>query len=552
MGYNIYLYIFLTAMFASLVMVPFLHRWAVEQGVVDQPSERKLHREAIPRLGGIAIFLSLFITTLVFLEMSRSVWGILAGLSLIFIIGLIDDLRSMPPKVKLLGQAGATLISMFIGRFYLADLGDLFGFGPIVLPIWIAVPFTVFAVVGVINAINLIDGLDGLAGGVAVIALSSFFSIAYMDSNRFVMALCAATLGSIFGFLKYNFYPARIFMGDAGSMTVGYLLAFISIFLTQSPGTQVSPVVPLLILGLPIVDTIWVMVHRVCKGRSPFVADLTHVHHKFMNLGLKHRFTVLIIYGISFFWSVFAITFRQVPEYKLLAIYLAVSIFMYFALLYASRHRERFWLLLRFDSSRGFRNSKPYRSLTGWTAKAVPLLILPICGYLLLAIWVAGAANSQHWRIFGILFLSAATLHYFTRDARNHFMLGMLYLSTLMVVFVTETNASIEFILEGKVMSLSNILFLLVALIVVGKMFFSKIDDFSVSTVEVLFFAVSMLLVLFYQSLNFATDPTLTTVKGVFFYLAIKILSVHGSLSRVVVGSMLTTLLVMTVRGYVG
>jgi UDP-GlcNAc:undecaprenyl-phosphate/decaprenyl-phosphate GlcNAc-1-phosphate transferase len=239
-------------------------------------------------------------------------------------------------------------------------------------------------VVGVINAINLIDGLDGLAGGVAVIAFSSFFIIAVMEGNWIVMALCAATLGSLLGFLKYNFYPARIFMGDAGSMSIGYVLAFLSILLTQNPGSHTSPAVPLLILGLPIIDTVWVMIHRICKRQSPFAADLTHLHHKFLNLGFQHRFTVLLIYGLSFSWAVFAVTFRNLPEYILLAVYLVVSMSMYFGLLHAVHHRERYEMFLRHDSSLGFRNSKKYRHLAAWLARAVPFLLVPILCYMLL------------------------------------------------------------------------------------------------------------------------------------------------------------------------
>jgi len=385
MDYKTCLYIFLTSLITALIMVPYLHGWAVEQGKVDHPSERKLHSEAKPRLGGIAIFLSLFMTTLLFLEMSRPVRGILAGLSLIFFTGLLDDLQGLTPKAKLVGQMVASLVTIFVGQFYLTNLGDLFGFGPIVLPIWLAVPFTVFAVVGVINAINLIDGLDGLAGGVAVIALFSFYIIADMEGNWVVMAICAATLGSLLGFLKYNFYPAQIFMGDTGSLTVGYLLAFISISLTQNPGAHTSPAVPLLILGLPIIDTVWVMIHRICKRQSPFAADLTHLHHKFLNLGFKHRFTVLLIYGLSFSWAVFAVTFRNLPEYILLAVYLAVSMSMYFVLLHAVRHKERYEILLRHDSSLGFRNSRTYRHLAAWLARAVPFLLIPILCYMLLS-----------------------------------------------------------------------------------------------------------------------------------------------------------------------
>jgi UDP-GlcNAc:undecaprenyl-phosphate/decaprenyl-phosphate GlcNAc-1-phosphate transferase len=344
-GFMHHLYLFMTAMFAALIMVPFLHRWALNTGAVDVPDERKVHRQTTPRIGGIAIFMALLFSTLVYDEMGREVRGILAGGLIIFFTGLIDDLYGLSPRRKFAGEIGATLIAMGVGGLYITNLGNLFGFGAVILPWWLAVPFTLFAVVGVINALNLIDGLDGLAGGVSVIALSTFFLLALIDDNYPVMALCAALLGALLGFLKYNFYPARIFMGDTGSLVVGFLLAFLAIFLTQRPGGGVSPAIPIMILGLPIADTVWVMTRRVLKGGSPFSPDRSHVHHKFLDLGFQHRFTVLILYGISLFWAIFSILFSDLPEYLLLLLFTGISIACYVLLRHFINNREKYAFL---------------------------------------------------------------------------------------------------------------------------------------------------------------------------------------------------------------
>ncbi len=187
-------------------------------------------------------------------------------------------------------------------------------------------------------------------------SMLSLLVIGVLDQNVTVVLLCAALGGAILGFLKYNFYPARIFMGDVGSLTVGFMLGFLAIHLTQTGGAAISPMVPVLILGLPLLDTIKVMLRRVRKHLGPFAPDNTHVHHKFLSLGFEHRFAVLVIYGLSLFWACFAVLFRHWPEYWLLVFFLAVMFSFYELLRYVERHRNRF-AFLRQDSSAGLRQS---------------------------------------------------------------------------------------------------------------------------------------------------------------------------------------------------
>lgn len=331
----------MTALFAALIIVPFLLRWALDTGKVDIPDGRKVHSEAVPRIGGIAIYTAFLFSLVIYVNIPSDIRGIIAGSLLLFVTGLVDDLYGMSPRSKFLGQISGCLVTIAVGHLYVHQLGDLFGLGPIVLPLWFAIPFTVFAVVGVVNAINLIDGLDGLAGGVSVIALAAFFYLGYSAGNPQVMVLCAGLLGALLGFLKYNLYPARVFMGDVGSLVVGFILAFVAISLTQTPGSPVKPVAPLLILGLPIIDTVWVFVRRLIKGQSPFAPDLTHIHHQLLGLGLNHHFTVIAIYGISLFWAAFSVLFHDGPEPLLLVCYVMLSCALYLGLRHVTRNRER-------------------------------------------------------------------------------------------------------------------------------------------------------------------------------------------------------------------
>lgn len=325
----LHFYVFIVSFGVALITIPGLRRWAFATCTLDVPDERKVHCEVMPRLGGVAIFGAFFLSLLIFVDLSRPMRGLLAGALVVFVTGLVDDLVGLTSRRKFAGQIAGALLTMSISGLHLAHLGNLFGVGDVTLPLWFSIPFTVFAVVGVTNAINLIDGLDGLSGGISVIALGGFALLAYLDGNFEVTLLCAALAGAILGFLRYNFHPSCIFMGDCGSLVVGFLLAFLAIQLTHGPGARVQPVVPLILLGLPIIDTIWVMGARVMRGRSPFTAERNHVHHKFLDLGFGHRASVLIIYAISIFWMLIGFFLRFWPAWQLLALFLVLTTLSY-------------------------------------------------------------------------------------------------------------------------------------------------------------------------------------------------------------------------------
>jgi UDP-GlcNAc:undecaprenyl-phosphate GlcNAc-1-phosphate transferase len=184
-------YTFMTALFTALIIVPFLRKWALDQGTLDIPGERAQHSEPMPTLGGIAIFFSFLLVVLVYVPVTPAIRGFLVGGLIIFVTGLVDDLTNLSPKRKFAGEVVACLAMIVVGKIWLTNLGDLFGFGDIILPVWIGIPFTIFAVVGVINAINLIDGLDGLAGGLSVMALSAFFLLGWITDDQQTALLAA-------------------------------------------------------------------------------------------------------------------------------------------------------------------------------------------------------------------------------------------------------------------------------------------------------------------------------------------------------------------------
>ena len=480
-------YTFITALFTSLLMVPFLRRWALERGELDQPDERKQHTVPMPRLGGIAIFLSFLFSAIIFVPISHCTRGILAGGLIIFVTGLIDDMRGLSAGQKFVGEVVASLTAILIGNHYLVSLGNLFGFGEILLPIWLGVPFTVFAVIGVINAINLIDGLDGLAGGVSLIALFAFLLLGLLTNDSTAVLLSAAMIGGILGFLKYNFYPARIFMGDAGSLTVGFLLGFLAVHVTQHPNSTVSPVVPLLILGVPIVDTIWVMSRRVLNGESPFSPDRTHMHHRFLNLGFEHRFTVLIIYGITTFWVVFSVFGIQFPDYVLFYSFLVLNAVGY---LMITRWQHRFDVksTMLNDTHESIRDSAIYGRLSSLADNAVPVIQGGLAIYAVLTVYEMTIHNEVNWQIVGLLLLIGFGIK-FWGGKDSQFIMLVVYAATALAAYEVWSAES-RFIVGIAVKQVGDLLIGSMVVLSSVKFVFRKPEEFFLTTVDFLLLAI--------------------------------------------------------------
>lgn len=520
-------YIFITAMFSSLIMVPFLRRWALDKGIVDTPGGRKNHLNLTPRLGGIAIAMSMFFAMLVFVDLTREIRGILAGVMVVFFTGLLDDLVGLTAKQKLIGEIGGAVVAIMVGGVYLSNLGNLFGTGDLVMPGWLGIPFTVFAVIGVVNAINLIDGLDGLSGGVSVIALAAFFLLGLYNGNVLVMVMGAGLLGALLGFLKYNFFPARIFMGDTGSLVIGFMLAFISIQLTQTTGSSVAPVIPLIILGVPIIDTLQVMGSRLLRGQSPFVADRTHIHHKFLDLGFQHRFTVIIIYSISLFWGGIAVFYHKMDGYLLLLIYAVVSCLFYLGLRIVLSHRNSFPFFSR-DSSRGIRETVVYRFLS----EAVYSIAPPATAAILL-FFVTAAMVSLEGPVapatFTVIF-SAATvlLILLTNDLSNQYVQAFLYSAGMVAAFTVRKHAGSDILGVIRVGQMTDLLLAGIALFVLLRLLFRRPGDFFLNAIDYLFLGVCLLLAVVSPKLREIMPITGTLGRGVLVFMGLKAVGGQG------------------------
>ncbi len=311
---------FAVAMLIALLMTPLVKRFAFWVGAVDAPNHRKVHSRIMPRLGGLAIFIAFVAAYFVVspaMDALKSdvVFGLLVGGVIVVVIGALDDRFDLSPKLKLLGQILAASVVVYSG--VVIDLVNVpFGDGVISLE-WLAVPLTIFWIVGVTNAINLIDGLDGLSAGVSGIATCTILVLALMMGNVTVVLLCAVLLGSIGGFLFYNFHPAKIFMGDSGALFLGFTLATLSV-LGFKQATVVSLLVPIMILGVPLSDTFFAIMRRWVNNLPISVADKSHLHHCLLQLGFSHRSTVLIIYGISLVFGTSAVLLSYMSQQQTL------------------------------------------------------------------------------------------------------------------------------------------------------------------------------------------------------------------------------------------
>jgi UDP-GlcNAc:undecaprenyl-phosphate/decaprenyl-phosphate GlcNAc-1-phosphate transferase len=286
---------FLLALTVVLVLTPGVGRFARILGVVDEPGEtRRVHSVPVPRLGGIALLLGIFVPALAFLSLEGAYRGILLGAAIATTVGAIDDFRGLPWWGKLAGQVAAG--SVAVGFGVTVDRFTFPGFGSQELPEWAAGAATIVWVVAIMNMVNFLYGMDGLAAGVCAIAGSTFAVIGLSLGAPDAALLSAIVAGACFGFLHHNFYPARIFMGDSGALLLGFLLATVSIQGLVKTAALATLVLPLLVLAIPIIDTSFVVAKRL-KYRQPlYEADRAHLHHRFMNIGFSQKRAVIYMY----------------------------------------------------------------------------------------------------------------------------------------------------------------------------------------------------------------------------------------------------------------
>lgn len=326
------IFAFIVSFAFTFATTPLVRRFAFKIGAIDIPKDnRRMHKKPTPRIGGLAIIFGFTVATLCFAQPSRQLYGTLAGAAIIAVMGVIDDCKNLPAKLKFVIQIIAALVVVFAGdiKIDVFTNPNFLSDNPYwVLPEWLSVTLTVIWIVFITNAVNFIDGLDGLAAGVSAIMSISLVFISIRVGEYSIAILGIALMGSCFGFLPFNFNPAKIFMGDTGSTFLGFMLATLSIQGVFKSYAVISFAVPLLILGLPLFDALFAMIRRILRGQSPMTADRGHFHHRLVDMGFSQKQTVFILYAISGVLGITAVLLAESGVLRALLLVICVLILL--------------------------------------------------------------------------------------------------------------------------------------------------------------------------------------------------------------------------------
>lgn len=320
----------LVALVVSFLTTPVVKSFAYKVGAIDIPKDaRRMHKEPIPRLGGLAIFMGFMVSILLFVQIqgNRQMQSILLGAVIIVVLGVVDDIMALSAGIKFVIQIIAALIPALNGVTIKAlSNPNIFSDNLYWVLGWLSIPITVIWIVGITNAVNLIDGLDGLANGVSAISATTVLVIALLAAEAQVAIVMAALVGACVGFMPYNLNPAKMFMGDTGATFLGFILATMSIQGLFKFYAVISFAVPFLILGLPIFDTAFAMIRRIMHGQSPMHADRGHIHHRLIDMGLNQKQAVATLYVISAILGLSAVVLTTGGEQKAMMLFAALCI----------------------------------------------------------------------------------------------------------------------------------------------------------------------------------------------------------------------------------
>ena len=299
---------FIISTLISFISTPAVKKFAEKIGAIDIPKdERRVHNKPMPLMGGLAIYIAVVITSLMYMNIDKRLVATLIGGTIILISGIIDDTKEMSARMKLLFQIVAAIV-LIGGGVRIETITNPFSKTSQFIYLGVfSIPITIFWIVGITNTLNLIDGLDGLSSGIAMISSLSFMFVANKFNHAPVMVLSAILAGGCLGFLPFNFNPAKIFAGDTGALFLGFMLASLSIEGVMKSVATIAFVVPIIILGVPIFDTAFAILRRLINGKSIMEADKGHLHHRFLKLGYSQKKTVLILYSISAIFGLFAV-----------------------------------------------------------------------------------------------------------------------------------------------------------------------------------------------------------------------------------------------------
>jgi UDP-GlcNAc:undecaprenyl-phosphate GlcNAc-1-phosphate transferase len=431
---------FLLAMVVTMAWLPVFRRFAAKWGIVDQPGDRKVHAAPIPRIGGIAMAIGVLVAAVVVIPLQAADRYFLIAAAVLTIFGGLDDRFDLNYRIKLLGQVLAALIVILGGG---VQIHDLTLDDRVFLPQWISIPLTLFFLVGITNAINLADGLDGLAGGTTFLCLCALAMLAYIGGQASSAALALAFAGAVLGFLRFNTFPASIFMGDAGSQLLGFAVGVLSLRATQGGESMISAATPILLLALPILDTLSVMTQRISEGRSPFSADKNHIHHKLLGFGFDHHEAVMVIYAIQADLFLLAYWLRFESDLTILAV---VSAFFLAAIALFQIAARRHWRLRSAEPpgalsplARFIEMLREPRSLPRWSYLAIAV---SVCVYATIVIATIDQVGKDiRWLLLALLAVATVWPVIWRSESLGTVERAGLYITATVLVYLDTTNS---------------------------------------------------------------------------------------------------------------
>ena len=426
---------FVVALTVTAALIPVLVHWAPTIGLTDAPGPRKVHSIPVPRVGGLAMAVGLLLPTLITVQLTPSIRGLLLGLVVLLIFGLWDDRVNLGYRTKFAGQVLAAGLCMIVGNVH---VGTLMIGSVIVLPQAVSIFVTFVFLIGITNAVNLADGLDGLAGGLVLLCLCAIALFAAMSGNGTVAQTALIEAGAVLGFLRFNTHPARIFMGDSGSQMLGFSVGALALLATQGEASPLSAALPLLLLGIPIMDTLTVMLTRIRAGRSPFSADSNHLHHRLLALGFAHREAVFLIYLLQVALVLLAYFLRFESDSE---VFIAFCVFAAVVLGLLRRANQVGWRLKYLGESGGIR-----RYINGFTPAArIPTLALGVMTTCLVLYATTVLASSRHvgadlgLMCLGMLIVLLLLTSWKAQRSLQWFERTATYISVVLLVYLDQT-----------------------------------------------------------------------------------------------------------------
>jgi UDP-GlcNAc:undecaprenyl-phosphate GlcNAc-1-phosphate transferase len=536
------LFTFFAALVISMAIIPLAIRWAPRLGMVDYPDARKVHASPIPRAGGVGIVLGTLIPILLWAPSDPAVHAYLFGSLVLLVFGMWDDAKSLGYRIKFLGQIIAAAVVVYYGNVYIETMPFM---DVVKLPAYFAKPFTVFAIIGMINALNASDGLDGLAGGLSILSLGCIAYLASQVEGDIALVIVLATLGGAVGFLRYNTYPARVFMGDGGSQFLGFTLGFLAVLLTQKVNTALSPVLPLLFLGLPIIDILTAMAQRLYYHISPFVASKHHLHHRLLELGFDHYEAVVIIYSVHTLFVASAILLRYEQDWLIMSLYLGTCTVLLFSLFIAlhkgwQAHQSRATSNLT-QVINALKNHRIFRMAPiGYVKVAIPVFMVAV-GFL------ADKLPSDFGALSVVLLLIALWHLLFYAGNDSMVLHTVHYVTVAFVVYLQTINFD-----GGKPVldTIATVYFVILAVAVGLVIRYGKENKFKTTPMDYLVILIVVLAGILLHSVPNVAAIGLMAVKLIIVFYGCEIIITHskGRWSMLNISSLLT-LSALAIRG---